>query len=261
MLRLGLGSYFMWWHSWTCGLWHSTIVYIDWKDSPVTCREETVNEETASPTTGHETAKSCASGGPTTQLRGYQEREKLVASEISCFLALAFYQVHTVFSRLLHLAYPRARGLFLILRRWLNGVNGESQEPELSLRFIPISGFSGKAQPAQSSFWLLPKVTTGIYTQTHTHTSDPGQRHGSAAARLPELQVRIHPGAWICSLWVLSVVRWRSLRRANHKSRSSTGWSTGRGIYGRTLQRETVRVGPRNYGRCPIWTSVFTDAV
>jgi hypothetical protein len=56
-----------------------------------------VNEETASPTTGHDTAISSASGGPTTQLREYQERKKLMASGISCFMARAFYQVRAVF--------------------------------------------------------------------------------------------------------------------------------------------------------------------
>lgn len=98
----------MWWHRWTCGLWHSTIVYIDWKVLPITCREETVNEETASPTTGHETAISSASGGPTTQLRDYQEREKLMASEISCFMTLAFYQVRAVFFEALTPSVPKS---------------------------------------------------------------------------------------------------------------------------------------------------------
>ena len=45
-----------------------------------------------------------------------------------------------------------------------------------------------------------------------------GLRRGSAAARLPGVWVWIPPGQG-CHLWVLSVVRYRSLRRADHSSR------------------------------------------
>jgi len=44
-----------------------------------------------------------------------------------------------------------------------------------------------------------------------------GVRRGSAAAGLLGLRIRITPG--ICLLWVLCVVRLRSLRRAGHSSR------------------------------------------
>ena len=47
-----------------------------------------------------------------------------------------------------------------------------------------------------------------------------GLRRWSAAARLPRSWVRIPPGAWMlvcCECWC--VVRWRSLRRADHSSR------------------------------------------
>jgi hypothetical protein len=39
------------------------------------------------------------------------------------------------------------------------------------------------------------------------------------ADRLLELRVQTPPGTWICLLWVLCVVRYRSLRLANHSSR------------------------------------------
>jgi hypothetical protein len=48
-----------------------------------------------------------------------------------------------------------------------------------------------------------------------------GRRHGSASAGLLGLRVRIPPeGMAFCLVWVLCVVRYRSLRRADH---SSTG--------------------------------------
>jgi len=47
-----------------------------------------------------------------------------------------------------------------------------------------------------------------------------GLRRRSAAARLLRLWVRIPPGGMdVCLLWVLCVVRWRFLRRADHSSR------------------------------------------
>jgi len=42
---------------------------------------------------------------------------------------------------------------------------------------------------------------------------------GSATARLLELPDRITPRAWFLSLWMLCVVRYRCLWRADHSSR------------------------------------------
>jgi hypothetical protein len=147
----------MWWHSWTLGLWHSMIVYIDWKESPVTCREETVNEETASPTTGHETAISCASGGPTTQFQNYQEGKKLMPSEISCFLAPAFRQVRAVFMRLLYLVYPTDSSMWVVsytdtVKIWpRDRANGNAQDPDLRLVFYSPSCLCGEVPPTKGS--------------------------------------------------------------------------------------------------------------
>jgi hypothetical protein len=76
-----------------------------------------------------------------------------MASEISCFLALAFYQVCAVFLRHLHLAYPTARGLFLIQNS----------------AYVLLQLHDSLATTSPKLFLILSKVTTGIYTNTHTH--------------------------------------------------------------------------------------------
>ena len=83
--------------------------------------------------------------------------------------------------------------------------------------------------------WLSPRYTLVVaiivchITVTYIlHTYHPGSRsqwprglrRRSVAARLLRSWVRIPPRAWICCLlWVLCVVRYRSLRRADHSSR------------------------------------------
>ena len=155
-------------------------------------------------------------------------------------------------------------------------------------------------QPAQSSFWLLPKVTTGIYTykRTHTHThthirsrykawvcccsiartagSNPSGYMDLSLVGVKCCEVEVPPTGQshvqeFYRLWCMSVTLtprqyWRSWPTKTVKTyiyiyiymNIMEHWKR---IYGKTLQRESVRVGPRNYCRCSIWTSLFTDAV
>ena len=76
-----------------------------------------------------------------------------------------------------------------------------------------------------------------------------GLKRRSTAARLLRLWVRIPPGMDVCLLWVLCVVRWRSLRRAHHASRGVIPTVMRRCIWSRNLKNEEALafVGPQRH--------------
>jgi hypothetical protein len=63
------------------------------------------------------------------------------------------------------------------------------------------------------------------------------RRHRSSAARLPRLWVRIPPMNG-CLLWVLCVVSWKSLQRADHSSRGVVPTVVRRCVWFRNLVNE-----------------------
>jgi len=66
-----------------------------------------------------------------------------------------------------------------------------------------------------------------------------GLSRRSATARLLILWVRIPPGAWMsCLLWMLRVVRWMSLRQADHSSRTVLPTVLCRYVWSRNLVNE-----------------------
>ena len=67
-----------------------------------------------------------------------------------------------------------------------------------------------------------------------------GLRRRSAATHLLSLWVRFPAGVWmdVCLLWLLCVVRYRSLRRADHSSRGVLPTVVRRWVWSRNLMNE-----------------------
>ena len=91
-----------------------------------------------------------------------------------------------------------------------------------------------------------------------------GLRRRSAATRLLRSWVWIPPEAWMCCLlWVLCVVRWRSLRRADHSPRGLLPTVVRRCVWSRNLRNEEAmtRVGSQRHKKNPpeIWKLKFNE--
>ena len=142
-----------------------------------------------------------------------------------------------------------------------------TQWPDVTVRFHSLTAASGinmKAlQKANVSFYKTPsqdrksKHLALLYLSVCRCQWPSGLRRRSAAARLLRLCVRIPPkGMDICLLWVLCVVRWRSLRRADHSSRGVLPTVMRHCVWCRNLKNEEVmaRVGPQRHKKksvCP----------